>query len=119
MKFKQIGNETINYDGKTITATNGIFEVDNKSLIQAMEANGYEAGEIVPETVDENQTILYGAPVTYEEAEDGRETEQADTEGQEIEAELSYTELKRKAKDAGIKGYQKMNKESLKKALEE
>ena len=55
----------------------------------------------------------------YRSDDDGRETEQGNPEGQEVEKEPTRKELRAEAKAKNIKGYGRMNKAHLTEALKE
>ena len=110
MKFRQKSNESISYEGRPITAKNGVFEVAG-AIADAMIRSGYE------QVAEKIEVTSYTD--TEEVFSDGGQAEQANAEGQEAKKEPSYIELRKQAKEAGIENYGKMNKEALKKALEE
>ena len=98
MKFYGIGG-TIVWDKENDKAlcqfVDGELETKDKRIIDLLTKAGYRSDDV------------------------GRETEQGNEEGQEVEEEPTFPELRKQAKKASIEGYGKMNKASLIKALKE
>ena len=82
------------WDGqKIVPFVDGKLETDSPELIEKLQNSGYRSDE------------------------DGRETEQGDKEGPEVETEPTVKELREQAKEKGLKDYGKMNKAELLEAV--
>ena len=88
------GNQTVVVDGKRFKFINGELETKDQNVINVLSK-------------------------LYRSDNDGRQTEQGNEEGQEVEEEPTFPELRKQAKKASIEGYGKMKKAELIEALKE